>query len=234
MLPLLRVLDGTPSAAMLLVLGYSVGSLSLDQWQRLVHEIIIPLYVCGVVGYIVLRIYHVAIEPRLAPSSAKKEPPSQVPSIDELEAEKAPMPVDMTGTFKLVENNNFEELLAAQGVPWLLLGPANRARPTHKITHKGNLVTIKIEGIIESQTKYEIKGPPTESAVRGRAFRDQMTYLEDGTGIQTLKRAVNDGYTVTVRRRLAPDRSKLTMTSTVTFDDESKETVDCMQIFERL
>jgi hypothetical protein len=140
----------------------------------------------------------------------------------------------MTGTYKLVENDNFEELLAAQGIPWALRSAANRARPTHKFTHRGNLLTIKIQGIIESETKYHIGGSPTETAVRGRQFHDSVTYLEDKTGIQTLKRAINDGYTVRVCRRLSPDKSKLTMTSTVTFDDETKGSVDCRQIFERI
>lgn len=220
-----------PAPMLLLVTGYSAGTISLDQWQRLVRDIIIPLYACGVVGYIALRIYYVVIEPRLLPRPAEK---SAIPAIDEAEAALAPQPVDLTGTYKLVENNNFEELLAAQGVPWALRSAANRARPTHKFTHKGNLLTIKIEGIIETETTYHIGGPPTETSVRGRLFRDHVTYLEDNSGIQTLKRAVNDGYNVRVCRRLAPDRSGITMTSTITFDDKSKETVECKQIFRKI
>ena len=225
--------DGLPTVGSLLLLGYLAGSLSLDDWRRLVNEILIPLYCFGVAWYILLRFYYVVVEPRLV-ASVKNQLAPQVPSINEAKAALAPQPVDMTGTFKLVENDHFEALLAAQGVPWALRSAANRARPTHRIMHKGNLLTIKIEGIIESQSTYEINGNPTESAVRGRVFRDHVTYLEDNSGIQTLKRAVNDGYTVKVCRRLTPDQSKLTMTSAVTFDDESKEAVECTQIFERL
>ncbi len=208
-----------------------MGSIQLDDWRRIVHDILIPLYACGVASYIVLRIYHVLIEPRLV--LVKKAVP-QAPVIDESKAVLAPQPIDMTGTYKLMENYNFEEILAAQGVPWALRSAANRARPTHKITHKGNLLTIKIEGIIETETTYEIGGPPTASSVRGRQFEDSVTYLDDDMGIQTMKRAVNDGYSVRVCRRLAPDRSQLTMTSTVTFDDKDNETVECKQIFQRI
>jgi len=229
------------TAILLVTIGYSAGSISFDHWKQMVQDILLPLYACGVLGYIILRIYHVAVEPRLRPSYDIKQPPAAAAAaaaassiLDESKARLAPMPVDLTGTFKLVENNNFEELLAAQGVPWALRSAANRARPTHKITHQGNLLTIKIEGIIETQTTYQIGGPPTENPVRGRLFRDHVTYLEDKTGIQTLKHAVNDGYTVRVCRRLAPDRSGLTMTSTVKFDDESKENVECKQIFQRI
>lgn len=217
--------------ALILMIGFSAGSISLDHWRRIVHEILIPLYCCGIVGYITLRIYHVVVEPRVLPAPGPKMKESDV---EESKITSAPQPIDLTGTFKLVENHNFEELLAAQGVPWALRSAANRARPTHKITHKGNFLNIKIEGIIETQTTYQIGGPPTENSVRGRLFRDCVTYLEDRNGIQTTKKAVNDGYTIRVCRRLTPDRSGLTMTSTVTFDDEDKETVECKQVFERV
>lgn len=226
-------LERAPTAILFVAVGYFVGSSNIDEWKRVVHDIIIPLYVCGVVGYIVLRIYHVVIEPRLLSITSVKTV-SHAPSIDESKAILAPQPIDMTGTYKLVENQNFEELLAAQGVPWALRSAANRARPTHKITHKGNLLTIKIEGIIETETTYEIGGLPTDSSVRGRQFKDLVTYLDDKTGIQTMKQAVNDGYSVRVCRQLAPDRSHLTMTSTLTFDDKTKETVESRQIFQRI
>jgi hypothetical protein len=214
--------------------GYIAGSVTLDDWQRIFNETLIPLYACGVLTYIVLRVYHVVIEPRIVGVPVPKSLPPALSIDSTSRALLAPQPIDMTGTFKLLENNNFEELLAAQGVPWALRSAANRARPTHKITHRGNILTIKIEGIIETETTYEIGGSPTDSSVRGRQFKDSVTYLEDKTGIQTMKRAINDGYSVRVCRRLAPDRSRLTMTSTLTFDDKSRETVECIQIFHRI
>jgi hypothetical protein len=112
-----------------------------------------------------------------------------------------------------------------------LLSAANRARPTHRITHKGNSVTIKIEGIIESQTTYQIHGPPVQGLVRGRLFEDSVVYIENG--IQTTKRAVDDGYTIRVCRRLSEDKQQILMDSTVIFDDESKDEIPSNQIFQR-
>lgn len=238
-------IEGLPTAAALVLLGHLSSSLSIDDWHRIVNQVLLPVYTAIVISYIVVRFYHVVVEPRLrrATSTTTREGNQSIAgaptttsssTIDEAQEALAPQPIDMTGTYKLVENDNFEELLAAQGIPWALRSAANRARPTHKFTHRGNLLTIKIQGIIESETKYHIGGSPTETAVRGRQFHDSVTYLEDKTGIQTLKRAINDGYTVRVCRRLSPDKSKLTMTSSVTFDDETKGSVDCRQIFERI
>ena len=170
------------------------------------------------------------------------------------EEELPPKPIDLTGQYKLVENINFEDFLAAQGVPWALRRAANSARPIHKITHHSSkFITIQICGIIESSTTYEIGGPPVLGEVRGRNFSDQVQYMtkheskydidllqqqqqqqqqqrqqqnesdgsdndnnendddhpkssvlkeEEIVGIQTTKRALDDGYTVVVQRRL--------------------------------
>jgi hypothetical protein len=128
--------------------------------------------------------------------------------------------VNLTGSYQLVENQNFEELLAVQGVPWALRCAANKLRPIHRFTHVGETLTIKIEGIIETKTSYEIGGPPVECFVRGRKFLDTMEYLIGGDGVQTIKKAPEEGYSVTVCRRLSSDRKQLTMTSTVSFDDD--------------
>ncbi len=86
-------------------------------------------------------------------------------------------PIDMSGAYQLVSNDNFDEFLIAQGVPWVLARAADNARPIHRITHVGRRITIKIEGIIESSSTYTIDGPPVETLVRGRLFADQVTYL---------------------------------------------------------
>jgi hypothetical protein len=244
---LLSITEGLPAAVAFVLVGRLSSTLTIEDWKKVVHQIFLPIYAAIVAGYLVLRIYHVVIEPCLLEAlsfSHKKKKKGDgllagtlkevVEGFDEAKEASAPQPIDMTGVYKLVENDNFEELLAAQGIPWALRSAANRARPTHKFTHRGNLLTIKIQGIIESETKYHIGGRATETAVRGRQFHDTVTYLEDNAGIQTLKRAINDGYTVKVCRRLSPDKSKLTMTSTVDFDDESKDSVECRQIFERI
>ena len=156
-------------------------------------------------------------------------------------------PVNLTGAYKLVSNQGFEEFLAVQGVPWALRRAANQARPTHRITHKGNQLTIKIEGIIESQTTYVIGGPPVETNVRGRIFEDSVEYLKSSSpspdddddddnnnkrGILVSKRALTEDYDVTVQRELSEDGRRIFMTSTAYFRD-GRESVQSVQIFER-
>ena len=95
----------------------------------------------------------------------------------EKDAEKEKQPIDLSGVYELRENHNFEEFLEAQGIPWMLRRAANQARPTHRITHIGQYITIKIEGLIESSSTYTINGPPIEGLIRGRLFADKITYL---------------------------------------------------------
>mmetsp|Transcript_38891 Transcript_38891/g.94155 ORF Transcript_38891/g.94155 Transcript_38891/m.94155 type:complete len:573 (-) Transcript_38891:79-1797(-) len=96
---------------------------------------------------------------------------------DKNDEEKEKQPIDLSGVYELRENHNFEEFLEAQGIPWMLRRAANQARPTHRITHIGQYITIKIEGLIESSSTYTINGPPVEGLIRGRLFADKITYL---------------------------------------------------------
>jgi hypothetical protein len=52
-------------------------------------------------------------------------------------------------------------------------------------------------------------------------------------GIKTTKRAIDDGYTITVCRRLLENNTKIIMTSKVEFDDPKKDAIEAKQIFER-
>jgi len=158
----------------------------------------------------------------------------QVQQSGEDEAEpQGDKPIDMNGVFHNVENDNFGDFLKAQGVPWFLCSAASKARPTHHIKHKSlQKVSIKIKGIIESETAYHIDGPFTETTIRGRVFQDTLSYLYDedkigmettsgdpaevsksneseyessGTicvGLKTRKIAVGEGYEVHVERRI--------------------------------
>jgi hypothetical protein len=226
----------TTIALSLVAFGYWLGSTTLEDTERLVGSILVPLYTCLVLVYITLRVYHVAIENRLVLKKKAEVITRSAPVVvldDSITLGGAEeQPIDLSGAFKLKENHNYEAFLATQGVPWALRGAANRARPTHRITHKGNSITIKIEGIIESQTTYQIHGPPVRGLVRGRLFEDAVIYIENG--IQTTKRAVDDGYNIHVCRRLSKDKQQIVMDSTVTFDDGSKDEIASKQIFQRM
>ena len=216
----------------LIAIGYLVGSFDiLDHVQNLVDSIVIPLYSSLVLVYLLFRIKS-EHETKSISSRSNSTNTFLLKQKQLLRKSKEDQPIDLTGAFKLTENENFEEFLEAQGVPWALRGAANRARPIHRITHIGNIITIKIEGIIESQTTYEINGPPVKGKVRGRLFEDRVEYIENG--ICTIKRCdEEDGYTVKVQRVLTKDQQTILMDSTLTFDDKSKEKVTCRQRFER-
>jgi hypothetical protein len=121
-------------------------------------------------------------------SDSLRTPSSPLPEQgEEEEAQQGDKPIDMTGTFKVAENNNFGEFLKAQGVPWFLCKAASKARPTHHFTHASSQkITIQIRGIIESETSYRIGGPFTETTIRGRVFQDTLSYLYDELGGATV------------------------------------------------
>ena len=170
--------------------------------------------------------------------------------------EMAFQPFDLSGSYKLIHNDNFEGFLAVQGVPWALRRAANQARPIHRIYHKGNKLTIKIEGIIESQTTYIINGPAVETNVRGRIFEDVVRYVvmennkndknkndnnndnnnknnNNIVGICVSKTAVSEDYDVTVQRVLSDDLQQIIMTSEAKFRD-GRNAVTCIQKFQRM
>jgi hypothetical protein len=233
----------------------------------------IPLYTVTVILYLSLRYIHDSSVQRKNKAIATSDSVCTAPSLPSTDAKpkeaESPPPIDLSGCYNLTDNYNFEALLQAQGVPWFLASAANKARPTHRITQDGCHIKIKIEGIIESETMYIVGGPPVETILRGRLFRDQVTYMkqsdsiwdqdnkenagnvgnatitiahDDGTssdpgsrivGIQTHKRAVDDGYTIVVQRRLSDDKNQIILTSRVHFDDNSKTDVQSKQIFQR-
>lgn len=226
----------------------SVANVVLGAVQDTVQRYLVPSYTTLVLLYLAYAAFRIPLEPFLNSLRGLvwgKKPPKVDRVPDEVRAalplapppslgEEEPQPFDLSGAYKLRSNDNFEGFLAVQGVPWALRRAANQARPLHRITHRGSLLRIKIEGIIESQTTYTINGPPVETNVRGRIFEDVVTYLEDGsTGFVVRKKALSENYDVAVQRVLSDDKKQITMTSTATFHD-GKDPVQCIQIFERI
>ena len=234
-----------------MMMGCSNGVLDYMQWlQANAESLLVTSYTVSVLLYL----SYLAVSDRFFWASRKTEekaPPLTVttpttPDDDSsavVEPEPAlteEQPFDLSGAYKLISNDGFEEFLAVQGVPWALRRAANQARPVHRITHRASQLTIKIEGIIESQTTYVIGGPPVETNVRGRIFEDSVAYLlpsPDGgqrlAGICVSKRAITEEYDVTVVRILSDDKQQITMTSTAFFRDE-RESVKSVQLFQRI
>ena len=221
-----------------MMMGSSNGVLHYLQWlQANAESLLVTSYTVAVLLYL----SYLAVSDRLASKKQEKAPPpltvtapttpavtEQVPPLTEEQ------PFDLSGAYKLISNDGFEEFLAVQGVPWALRRAANQARPVHRITHRACQLTIKIEGIIESQTTYVIGGPPVETNVRGRIFEDSVAYLKDNQkGICVSKRAITEDYDVTVQRILSQDKQHITMTSSAYFRDD-RESVQSVQIFQRI
>lgn len=237
-----------PGWSLILLLGIAIGKSSqsldsfdtlLSSWQSFINKSIIPLYAFYVLLYLLqvtvrvlwdfLNIKGGANPSKVVPS----EDAPQQPTLSNIPQDENGF-ANMTGSYKLESNDNFEAFLAAQGVPWPLRSAANQARPIHKITHNGKTVTIQIKGIIESQSTFEIDGPLVKDVIRGRVFENQMRYLESKDGIVVFKTAISEGYKVSVTRQFSSkDRNTITMTSRATFKDE-REDIHCVQFFQRI
>jgi len=217
-----------------LYLGKSSATLSiisiLDAFKDVVNVLLVPIYAFCVVGYLVSLIWRDLERRRPTKSSKALAVKSHLPTIKESTEDGE---VNLSGSYKLVKNDNFDGFLEVQGVPWALRRAADAARPTHTITHSGKTITIQIRGIIESETTYQIDGPPVETNIRGRVFRDQMKYLDSGDGIRVCKEGITEDYNVETIRQLSADKMSITMTSKAIFKDDRADVV-CVQRFERI
>lgn len=107
------------------------------------------------------------------------------------------------------------------------------AVPTNVITHDllEHTVTIRVEGIISSQTTYIINGDPIETQIQSRVFSDTMKYLDSGDGVQVTKVCHAEGYHVLVKRQLSSCRQIMTVTSTAIWPDKQ---VQAQQIYRKI
>lgn len=125
--------------------------------------------------------------------------------------------VNLTGSYKLVHNNNFEGFLKALNVPLILRKAANAARPVHTYTHIGDTFRVQFEGIVKGDTTFIVKGPPKPSSIRHYKFMDYPTYMEDKRGIMVRKIGQNPKpgacTEIVVTRRLSKNGKMMILTS---------------------
>ena len=210
----------------------------LSSFQSVVNLLLVPVYTFCVLLYLIrlalaefgVRKTSSVASSTLAPSTAAAAAAAvHPPPVGEEEGGV----LNLSGSYKLISNENFEGFLETQGVPWALRRAANQARPLHRITHVGKSITIQIKGIIESETTYQVDGPPIQTKIQSRVFEDRMTYLETGDGVQVTKKTLEENYTVTVTRRLSKDRQTITLTSRAIFND-GRDPVQSVQIYRRV
>ena len=204
----------------------------LSSFQSVVNLLLVPVYTFCVLLYLIrLALVEFSIGKTTSVRPSTLAPPAAVVAPTVTEADDGVF--NLSGSYKLISNDNFEGFLETQGVPWALRRAANQARPLHKITHVGKTITIQIKGIIESETTYEVDGPPIQTKIRSRVFEDRMKFLETGDGIEVTKKALEENYTVTVTRRLSKDRQTITLTSRAIFNDD-RDPVQSVQVFRRV
>jgi hypothetical protein len=204
----------------------------LSSFQSVVNLLLVPVYTFCVLLYLVRLVlveFSIGKTSSVRPSTLAPPAAVVVPTVTEADDGV----FNLSGSYKLISNDNFEGFLETQGVPWALRRAANQARPLHKITHVGKTITIQIKGIIESETTYEVDGPPIQTKIRSRVFEDRMKFLETGDGIEVTKTALEENYTVTVTRRLSKDRQTITLTSRAIFNDD-RDPVQSVQVFRRV
>jgi hypothetical protein len=115
-------------------------------------------------------------------------------------------------------------------------------RSTAKETKQSSLlsaadVVASMSAIVVDDTKGSTPGTLTSQQEQNlsRVKQQPMTQkTKNICGIKTTKRAIDDGYTITVCRRLIEDKTRIIMTSKVEFDDPQKKVVEAKQIFERI
>ena len=136
----------------------------------------------------------------------------------------------LSGTWKLVESENYHAYLEAINVGKLLRGIIARAPTSQTIALRGDRVRIVTNGILKMDTTYAIGGAPIEVVVKGSVFLDSVRW--DGDALILLKQRRDRTYAIHVQRALA-DADTLKMTSTVRFEDAAKPDVVLVQTLRR-
>ncbi len=131
--------------------------------------------------------------------------------------------INLSGTYKLVHNDNFDGFLKAIKVPALLRRAAVATRPMHVYTHNTHEGTfrVQIEGIVKGDTTFVIAGTPTISSMRHLKFLDHVSYMEGKDGIVVRKVLQNrpknftteDTAEIIVNRELSLNGKKMILTS---------------------
>ena len=162
--------------------------------------------------------------------------------------ENAPQPFNLTGEYKMAENENLDGFLEAVGVPWAVRSMAAKTLSKHSVVHRGNLFTVKFKGIPRST--YVLGGPPTETCVRDTRFQDVVRYsnssdalAEANQGVTAsgsinnmvwmVKRPIGADYEIHFQWTLIPGgKASLSLTSTAHFDD-GRPVVKSVQRYKR-
>ena len=143
--------------------------------------------------------------------------------------------VNLSGSYKLLKNIDYQPFLAVQGVGWALRKAADSAALKHHLTHdpKKGTFHIKVEGLISSQMGYQIDGDPVETIIKDKVFSDTVSNLPGNTGVRIKKINAKEKYHIIAERTLGSDGNTITMEQKVVFDD-GRPGAKATQIFTRI
>lgn len=125
----------------------------------------------------------------------------------------ASLRVDMSGIWKRIKLENYENFLAAQGASYLQRKLGCSIPMTHTITMSDDLMVMQLHekgGPIDTQYRYEIDGPAIQTETMKKEFRDQAKW--EGHRIKIVKtRLPDEDYQVVTYRWLENDNRNLKM-----------------------
>jgi hypothetical protein len=228
-----------PSEVFILLAGAAATSPSLAS----LIDLTVPVYTCIVMA-VLYASYNEDSTLGKAVKAAAAAPPAAAPSrpvataaATAAAAPSAPgakqAPRDLTGSYKLASNKNYQKFLEVQGVGWALRKAADGANATQTIAHDiaSKKLNLKVASLLTFELSYIIDSPPMPTQVKDKNFMDTVTYLSSGA-VEITKRNDKDRYTIIVTRELSPDGATLNMTQCCKCDDGKEATAT--QIFSRV
>ena len=108
----------------------------------------------------------------------------------------------VVGRWKLVASENFDAILSAAGVPYMMRMMAQSAKPTVVIEVNGNVWRITIIAIKSQVMTFELNRPFVHKTMDGRTVNTTMSWFNNelvqvdrdlnGNTVAVTKRSVND------------------------------------------
>ena len=142
---------------------------------------------------------------------------------------------NFTGTYKLVQNINYNKFLSLQGFSWTERKIIDSLELQHVLNHEpsNNFIQIKMVGLITVKNDYIIGGEPIETNIKNKTFYDTVCMI-DNKCLQIKKVNIKDKYHIITERRMSLCGNNIIMEQTITMDDGTNKSEKATQIFKRL
>jgi len=139
----------------------------------------------------------------------------------------------MTGRWKCVQSNNFQNFLAVQGVNLLKRKLADSTPTTHIITAANDRFRLQIQSLVSFDATYVYGAEPIQTKISDDIFMDKAELLPDGA-VRICKFHPKKNYEIVNERRLSEDGNSITLHMHCLLLDGSDKQEECTQIFRRV